>query len=61
MISRADKEGSLGMCEFQFLYLYTPVQSSSDFRIVSFLQQQLNRFLEHRFGLFIRSALTGDA
>jgi hypothetical protein len=49
------------MREFQLLYCNTPVQPPADFRFVGFLKQEPNSFLKHRFCLFIRSTLAGDA
>lgn len=49
------------MREFQSFYLHAPVQATLDFRFVSFLQEQLDCFLNHCLGLFEGSSLTGDA
>jgi hypothetical protein len=56
-----DKEGNLGMNEFQSFYFHSSIKSSPDFGFVSFLEQQLDCFLKHRFGLFTSTPLAGDA
>ena len=58
---RADKEGSLGMNEFQSFYFHTSIKSPPDFGFVSLFEQQLDSFLKHCFRLFISTPLAGNS
>jgi hypothetical protein len=52
---------SLGMREFQILYLNASIQSSTNFSFARFLDQKLNRFLKHQLCFVVGSPLAGDA